>query len=202
MAVVTTRMLFSQRQDDSGGQAFPIAPCKTAFPADSALNLPCRRYVEISKTTREPRVAVDAEKAVVSSERDAEESHLHLRLFGESYASITKRLDESRRLRSLPWILEQELGNPEFSLPHAARRCHLSENHFNLLLIQRCGWSFHRLLVRVRLLRACQKLKATDSVIKEVAYVTGFGSLRTFLRQFERVLGESPSQFRNRRRHG
>ncbi len=128
-----------------------------------------------------------------------EAGHLQLRLFGESFASIAQRLGESRRLRLLPQILERKHADPDFGLEQAAKWCHLSENHFNALLIARCGWSFHRLLVRFRLLKACQRLNRTEFGVKEVAFETGFGSLRTFLRQFERVLGESPSQFRNRR---
>lgn len=91
-------------------------------------------------------------------------------------------------------------GDPDFDLARAARLLHFSENHFNTLLIRRCGWSFHRLLTRFRLLKACRRLEETDAPIKEVAFEAGFGSLRTFLRQFERVLGETPSRYRERHR--
>ncbi|MBU2341976.1 MAG: helix-turn-helix domain-containing protein, partial [Alphaproteobacteria bacterium] len=65
------------------------------------------------------------------------------------------------------------------------------------------GVSFKRLLRQIRILAACERLVQQPAAsITELAFQVGFGDLSYFERSFRSAIGESPRQFRRRRRVG
>lgn len=61
--------------------------------------------------------------------------------------------------------------------------------------------SFHEHLARVRVEKARSLLEATDTPIYEIARVVGFGSPLTLKRNFRKIEGCTPSDYRERRAH-
>jgi transcriptional regulator GlxA family with amidase domain len=54
----------------------------------------------------------------------------------------------------------------------------------------------HQFLLHMRLRRAATRLKRTRESIAAIAFETGFGDLSTFNKQFRRLLGRTPREFR------
>ena len=55
-------------------------------------------------------------------------------------------------------------------------------------------------VIRVRISRACQLLQRPETRITEVAFQCGFNDSNYFSRQFRKVTGLTPRQFRSRGR--
>jgi AraC family transcriptional regulator len=59
------------------------------------------------------------------------------------------------------------------------------------------GMTPHQYVLRTRLHRAALLLRRTDQPVAGIAFDCGFGDLSTFNRRFRRVMGASPSDYRN-----
>jgi AraC-like DNA-binding protein len=75
---------------------------------------------------------------------------------------------------------------------------HVSEAHFIRSFKVIFGETPHRYLQRRRIERAMYFLRTTERTVTEICMEVGFSSLGTFSRTFNDVVGESPSQFRQR----
>lgn len=65
------------------------------------------------------------------------------------------------------------------------------------------GVSFKKLLRQIRILAACERLASQPALsITQLAFEVGFGDLNYFERSFRSAIGETPRQFRQRRRLG
>lgn len=79
-----------------------------------------------------------------------------------------------------------------------AQECHFSENHFRKVFSAYMGMGPLEYLNTVRIQAACEYLKTTDKSITEIAQLCGFMTNSTFNRNFSRLMGISPSQWRKR----
>lgn len=84
----------------------------------------------------------------------------------------------------------------DLRLVDAARTVNLSEGAFSRFFRSHTGKTFPHLLNELRIGRACRLLTETDKSISEVAYECGFESLTNFNRQFRRIKGVRPREFR------
>jgi AraC-like DNA-binding protein len=87
-------------------------------------------------------------------------------------------------------------------VPALARIALTSEAHFIRTFKQTFGETPHRYLQRRRLERAMALLRETDRPVTEICLEVGFTSLGTFSRTFRRILGMSPSSYRDAWRAG
>ena len=83
-----------------------------------------------------------------------------------------------------------------------ANSVHLSRAHFIRSFKETFGETPHRYLQRRRLERAMALLRETDRPVTEVCLDVGFASLGSFSRTFTRVIGMSPSAYREAWRTG
>ncbi len=74
----------------------------------------------------------------------------------------------------------------------------MSPYHFCRVFKESTGLTFKQYLTRRRVEWAKCRLRKSDSRVTEVAYDVGFGSLSQFNRSFARVVGLSPSDWRER----
>lgn len=118
------------------------------------------------------------------------------RLFGQTLAAMIAKLNYFRRLERVWLLIEREYGNPTLNLERAAREGGINKNHFNSLLQQASKLTFHQLLIRYRLLIATRMMKTKNYSLLEVALESGFGSLNSFERNFRRLLGVTPREFK------
>ncbi len=87
-------------------------------------------------------------------------------------------------------------------VPALARIALTSEAHFIRTFKQTFGETPHRYLQRRRLERAMALLRETDRPVTDICLDVGFTSLGTFSRTFKRILGMSPSSYRDAWRAG
>jgi AraC-like DNA-binding protein len=100
----------------------------------------------------------------------------------------------ARRVELAREMLATRFAEP-LSLDRVAREAGMSPFHFSRVFRELVGMPPHRYLLRIRLLRAAQRLRAGDGVT-ETCLATGFNNLSHFIRTFHRVLGVPPSRFR------
>lgn len=74
--------------------------------------------------------------------------------------------------------------------------CHMSESHFRRLFEENIGMTPVEYLNQVRVKKACDMIKKTGSSMEEIAVKVGFTTTSTFNRNFKRVTGVSPYQWK------
>ncbi|MBQ8654707.1 MAG: helix-turn-helix transcriptional regulator [Clostridia bacterium] len=88
----------------------------------------------------------------------------------------------------------------DVSIEKLSRLCHVSVSHFRRLFKQVLGWSPLDYVQMVRIDRACVLLYNCDFSITEIGLQVGYPSPSSFNRQFRRIHGVSPSQWRQKMR--
>lgn len=73
-----------------------------------------------------------------------------------------------------------------------------SANYLSHCIQKLYGLNFCTILASLRIERARYLVTSSDSTLSEICYECGFGSERTFLRQFKSIMGFSPSEYRKR----
>jgi AraC-like DNA-binding protein len=103
--------------------------------------------------------------------------------------------DEQQKLhRALRLIHEDDQG--EMTLADAAREVHMSVPTFTRFFRRMTGTTFVRYRNEWRVRKACTMLRDGDESITEVSLEAGFGNLSHFNRQFRRLMGTTPRQYR------
>ncbi len=85
-------------------------------------------------------------------------------------------------------------------VPALAKVAHVSEAHFIRSFRATFGETPHRYLRRRRVERSMFLLRETDRSVTDICFSVGFTSLGSFSRTFREIVGEMPSQYRER--HG
>lgn len=94
-----------------------------------------------------------------------------------------------------------EFPDQQIRIEELAQMCHISETHFrrsfsecmNMTPVEYINW--------VRIKTACDELKKTNDSIGDIAVRTGFTTLSTFNRNFQKVMGISPHEWRKNPEH-
>jgi AraC-like DNA-binding protein/ligand-binding sensor protein len=84
-------------------------------------------------------------------------------------------------------------------LPEVATHAGVSQHHFSRIFKSSTGMSFTEYVARCRIELAKGELLKPYARVTEVAFEVGFQSLSQFNRSFSRVVGETPTQFRQRK---
>lgn len=79
-----------------------------------------------------------------------------------------------------------------------ASMCHMSETHFRRIFVECMKTTPVEYINQVRIQRACDELKRTNDPVSAIASRTGFSTLSTFNRNFRRIMGVSPQQWRKK----
>ncbi len=74
--------------------------------------------------------------------------------------------------------------------------CHVSESHFRRLFEEIIGMTPVEYLNQVRIRKACDLIKKTGYSMEEIAVKVGFTTTSTFNRNFKRITGTSPYQWK------
>ncbi len=110
------------------------------------------------------------------------------------FASNGSLYDQERMDRVFQFI-NREIGH-EVRLSKAAEIVHLSEGAFSRFFREHTGKTFPQFVNELRIGKACSFLMEGDLNITEIAYECGFTNLSNFNRQFLRLKGLSPREFR------
>lgn len=73
-----------------------------------------------------------------------------------------------------------------------------SANYLSHCIRKLYGLNFCTILASLRIERARYLITSSDKTTTEIGYECGFGSERTFLRQFKSIMGFSPSEYRKK----
>lgn len=69
--------------------------------------------------------------------------------------------------------------------------------NINGILLYYIEKNFYNFLNQIRVHKSCDLLVDTNFSITEISYMVGYNSTKTFLRNFNKILNTTPSQFRN-----
>lgn len=86
---------------------------------------------------------------------------------------------------------------PDITLERAAEVASLSKFYFTHFFKEQTGQTFHIYLSKLRIRHAQEFLIQSDMTITDIAYLSGFASIKTFNRLFKTYVGVSPSSYRS-----
>lgn len=84
----------------------------------------------------------------------------------------------------------------ECDLRKAAEAMNYEYSYISRLFHKHTGYKFSDYLNRYRVDRACYLLIDTDEDITDIAGSVGYGSVRTFNREFRRIMQQTPTEYR------
>lgn len=85
-----------------------------------------------------------------------------------------------------------------FRISDLAAVCHMSETHFRRIFQEKMNMTPIEYVNFVRIKKACELIDKTDISMEEVAQKVGFITPSTFNRNFRRIVGTSPYQWKKR----
>ncbi len=100
-------------------------------------------------------------------------------------------------LRNARDLADRQYGSP-LDLDALADAAHVSKYHFARCFTETYGESPMRYLTRRRIERAQDLLRSANLNVTEVCMMVGFTSLGSFSSRFRELVGESPTQYRDR----
>ena len=99
------------------------------------------------------------------------------------------------RLRRITELVHAEIED-ELSLHKMAETAGLSTAHFSQMFRKSTGESPHQFVLRHRVERAKDLLRASDARVLDVAVACGFKTQQHFARIFRQICGTSPTEYR------
>ena len=99
------------------------------------------------------------------------------------------------RLRRITELVHSEIED-ELSLDKMAETAGLSTAHFSQMFRKSTGESPHQFVLRHRVERAKEMLRASEARVLDVAVACGFKTQQHFARVFRHVCGSSPTEYR------
>ncbi|MEC0228183.1 helix-turn-helix domain-containing protein [Paenibacillus alba] len=108
-------------------------------------------------------------------------------------------------IRDMRKFIEEEYANPNMSLDYLSSTFNINGKYVSKLFKEETGQKFVDFLFDIRLQVAQRLLTETQTTIQDIAEQVGYTSAISFSRVFKKVVGSSPSEFREeaaRRQHG
>lgn len=119
----------------------------------------------------------------------------HLAMIGNSIEpKLTDSPEDQVVNRAKKYI--QERFQERITLDQASRAVNASTRHFCKVFKKATGITFTDYLARTRVEKAKQLLQNPHLRVSEIAFETGFESISQFNRSFKRIIGKSPTQYR------
>jgi transcriptional regulator GlxA family with amidase domain len=114
--------------------------------------------------------------------------------FSEPLKAQHTELDEVAAL--LSWMSNHL--DADLSVEALARRVSMSVRNFSRVFRRETGSTPSAFVERLRLEKVRRELELTDRSVKQIAHASGFGTVETLHRAFQRALGTTPLQYRTR----
>lgn len=86
------------------------------------------------------------------------------------------------------------------SLKQLAEQALISPSHYSALFKKKTGYPPLAYFNHIKIQKACQYLEFTNNNIKEISYKLGISDPYYFSRLFSNIMGQSPLEFRNRKK--
>ena len=126
-----------------------------------------------------------------------------LTIFAQHLAALSNQLMLAKDAAEEPMIAKAKIyitehQNEEFGLSQVAKSANSSTYYFCKKFKQATGLTFTDYLGRVRIEKVKNLLQNPHKRISEAAYESGFQSLSQFNRVFRKIVGESPTTWRDK----
>ena len=99
------------------------------------------------------------------------------------------------RLREIITYIQENL-NSDLSITNIAKNFYVSKEYLCTFFKKNTGVTIFSYIRKVRLNRAVELLATTDKKIIEICELAGFNAMSTFMRDFKKEFGMSPSEMR------
>lgn len=117
--------------------------------------------------------------------------------FNDKEVSRTLSRNGSLQLERAIEYVDANYANT-FRIADLAQVCHMSETHFRRIFQEKMNMTPVEYVNFVRIRKACELIDKTDISMEEVAGKVGFVTPSTFNRNFRRIVGTSPYQWKKR----
>jgi AraC-like DNA-binding protein len=175
-----------------------------ALGAVRRLLLRARRGLQVVGTTRDKASVIIREMAASAGLERIRQFLAVLDLLSDSkecvpiaspgFAAKFQTYDQARMDRVYQYLTSR-LGE-QLRIEQVAQHAHLSHGAFSRFFKAHTGNTFPEFVNTLRIGRACRLLTDGEKSITEVAYACGFSNLSNFNRQFLRLKGSTPREFR------
>lgn len=147
-----------------------------------------RLLAQIGAAQGGDRVALFLQLMITLARRPAERRKLS-RLAPSARAELPPELDTAMR-----YVLDHYGDNIDLS--SVARLCGLETQAFSRLFKRQTGHTFARYVILARIYAACSLLTQTYRPITDICFEVGFNNIANFNRQFFKICGRTPSDYR------
>ncbi|RAW13442.1 AraC family transcriptional regulator [Paenibacillus taichungensis] len=131
-----------------------------------------------------------------SLEQMREESLTVLNSFFTDLKEAQNRRLHAATIRDMRKMIEEQYANPNMSLEYLSSIFNINGKYVSKLFREETGQKFVDFLIDIRLQAAKRLLTETQGSMQEVAEKVGYTSAISFSRVFKKVVGYSPSEFR------
>ncbi|MCY9656788.1 helix-turn-helix domain-containing protein [Paenibacillus chondroitinus] len=115
------------------------------------------------------------------------------------YAGLLEAQDRrlhAATIRDMRKFIEEEYANPNMSLDYLSSTFNISSKYVSKLFKEETGQKFVDFLIDIRIQAAQRLLAESQAPMQEVAEQIGYTSAISFSRVFKKVMGCSPSEYR------
>lgn len=114
----------------------------------------------------------------------------------DQYHAVDRSSTTTGLVHAIIAEIADHLTDPELSVKSIARRLERNPDYLGREFRSLIGFSIGEYILRQRVRQAEQLLRNGSDRMPEVAEICGFGTVRHFQRQFHRLIGVSPSEYR------
>ncbi|UKS29570.1 helix-turn-helix domain-containing protein [Paenibacillus sp. HWE-109] len=154
-----------------------------------------KEFQEIWTTDGLPKLSKVIDESHSLEQMREESSTLLNSLFTGMQEAQDRRL-HGATIRDMRKFIEEEYANPNMSLEYLSSTFNINSKYVSKLFKEETGQKFVDFLIDIRLQAAQRLLKETQATIQEIAEKVGYTSAISFSRVFKKVIGSSPSEFR------
>ncbi len=147
--------------------------------SDSTANLIQKRFVENKELTR-----LSVQSFLYSSLAD----------FASQIELCDRSADDDILAKAIAFMRKHK--ESQITINKVAEGIGYSKSHLSYVINRAAGFGYNTLLSMLRIEDARTLLRETQKSILEIALECGFGSERSFYRQFKAIIGKSPHEYR------
>lgn len=108
--------------------------------------------------------------------------------------TLPKKTEQMQISGALEYVGEHY--DQEIKIADLAKICHMSETHFRRIFVHSMGVSPVDYINQFRIRMVCERLRKTNDPIADIALRCGFTSLATFNRNFRKIMGVTPKEWK------
>ncbi|MDD6212790.1 MAG: AraC family transcriptional regulator [Clostridiales bacterium] len=169
---------------------------------DRYLEKMIRMCIECPESLRRKRHILEAN---TSSLQDYDVRRQQIRDFGEEAAELIHKAAGKNQylyVESAKKYIEDHYDDGNLSLQLVSESCGVSSSYLSRLFANYASMGFLDYLNQFRSHQAALLLENTDYTVADIGFKTGFTTPQNFSRVFRRCMGETPGQYRLRKREG